>query len=106
MRVNNLDSPTLHRIAFWRCNASQRVRWAYRLALIALALLAVAGPVQAEVTMTPTDDRGRAVVVKPWDSLTDEERIDQLRSLGTARCFPYQHLEQRSGGPVCVENRR
>ena len=55
---------------------------------------------------TPIDDRGQAVVVKPWDTLSDEERLDQLRSLNTARWFPYQRLEMRSGGPVCVENRQ
>jgi hypothetical protein len=66
----------------------------------------VSTPAQAEVTMTPMDDRGRVVIVKPWEGMSEDEKIDQLRSLSTARCFPYQHLEQRSGGPVCVENRR
>jgi hypothetical protein len=51
------------------------------------------------------DDCGQTVVVRPWERLSDQEKLDQLRSLSTARCFPYQRLEQRSGGPVCVERR-
>ena len=53
--------------------------------------------------MTPFDDRGRVVITRPWEWLSEDERLDQLRSLSTARCFPYQRLEMRSGGPVCVE---
>ena len=69
-----------------------------------IALLPIAA--QAEVTMTPFDDRGRVVIVKPWEMLSEEEKLDQLRSLSTARCFSYQGLEMRGGSPVCVEKER
>ena len=49
----------------------------------------VSTPAQAEVTMTPMDDRGRVVIVKPWEGMSEDEKIDQLRSLSTqARRIP------------------
>jgi hypothetical protein len=55
--------------------------------------------------MMPMDDRGQAVVVKPWDMLTPEKKVERQRSLSTAHCFPYPRLE-RNGVPVCVEEER
>jgi hypothetical protein len=75
-----------------------------RLALCLVLLLPVVA--NAETTMTPMDDRGQPVVVKPWGSLTDRERLEQLRQLSTAHCFSYQRQEIRNGLPVCVENWR
>ena len=42
------------------------------------------------------DDRGRVVITKPWDWLSEAEKIDQLRSLSTAHCYSYQRLEMRA----------
>lgn len=49
--------------------------------------------------MTLFDDRGRVVIVKPWEWVSEDEKIDRLRSLSTARCFSYRRLEMRSGAP-------
>lgn len=63
------------------------------------------GGAHGETVMTPMDDRGQAVVERPWEWLTPDERLEQLRQLSTARCLPYQRLERRSTGLVCVERR-
>jgi hypothetical protein len=31
-------------------------------------------------------------LVQPWSSLSEEEKLDQLRALSTAHCFSYQRL--------------
>jgi hypothetical protein len=79
---------------------------AIRFVLMAAAVLAAALPAAAEVTMAPMNSSGQAVVQRPWSILTPEEQMQQLRDLSTARCLPYQTLEQRSTGPVCVEKPR
>jgi hypothetical protein len=81
-----------------------------RRALLALVLaLAAAAPARGESAMDPLDDRGRVVSSTPGyhdgPSSTVKERLDQLRSLSTARCMSGWVLERRSTGLVCVEVR-
>ena len=83
---------------------------AMRRALLVLVLALAAPPLRAEVLMAPLDDRGQVVISTPGyhdgPTSTVEERLDQLRSLSTARCMSGWMLERRSTGLVCVERRR
>jgi hypothetical protein len=64
---------------------------------ILLALLPVAAT--AEVTLTPVGDWRRVVIVKPRVWPTPEEKLDQLRSLSTARCFGDDERRRRGANP-------